>query len=699
MKSFITGSALFSWLLLAAEMTLVYSSGLRGQDKAMPDETQSQRFLMGNSDPSRPLLLKAGEPGSLGTLDLDQPTLLSPSFQASLAAQLGGSGRELLVEKSRNTDNDGRLHVRFYQEVQGLRVEGASLVIHADEDGTIDSVNGEFVRVDEDKETMLASMVNGASSTQSNADYLLNQAVEEAGVQRGEWVGDKPTLTVVRRPQDGSACVAFRRLYQYMAHDGNDSGLSVHADMIFADATSGPSSDGKGVFDGLFSEGVDANVKPMPKLCASLPMILGSGIPTMETYDCQESYGDNCVLVSENPGPILTGDVALDAAHNNAYLTYQYFWDGFGRDSMDGAGMPLISRVHYGVDYNNAFWDGTRMTYGDGDGVIFIPLSQGLDVVAHELTHGLTTSTSNLVYRGESGALNEAMSDIFAALVEHENGYPDEDVWKLGEAVYTFHIPGDALRSLSDPQLYGDYDFYPTRYVGNADNGGVHWNSGIANLAFYLLVNGGTHPRGATDIVVPKIGWVNAAYIFYHANVNCLTPSSNFWMARVCTAEIFGGHYKDAVHKAWDAVGVPHDPPVIYWLISGVQIKGQEGANWETLRYMLGPIQQGDRVACTTSANNGDADLYVRFGLPAEVNPASVENACYSYRYGSYESCTTGPVQTPVTTVHVAIHAWESFSNLSLVCEVIPAPTPPPPAPPASDTPADDASDTPAGDP
>lgn len=141
---------------------------------------------------------------------------------------------------------------------------------------------------------------------------------------------------------------------------------------------------------------------------------------------------------------------------------------------MDDAGMPLISRVHFGIDHNNAFWDGSRMTYGDGDGNIFIPLNRGLDVVAHELVHGLTTSTSNLVYRGQSGALNEAMSDIFAALVEMENGGSEFEIWHLGEAVFTPFIAGDALRSLKDPAAFNDFDYFPTRYQGDADNGGVY---------------------------------------------------------------------------------------------------------------------------------------------------------------------------------------------------------------------------------
>jgi hypothetical protein len=154
---------------------------------------------------------------------------------------------------------------------------------------------------------------------------------------------------------------------------------------------------------------------------------------------------------------------------------------------------------------------------------------------------------------------------MFGALVDEYTGETGEDIWKIGEDIYTPGTPGDALRYMNDPERGDDFDWYPTRYTGAADNGGVHWNSGIANLAFYLLVTGGTHPREKSEVVVDGIGFDAAAYIFYHANTNCLTPSSTFQSARYCTAEVHGGIYKENVHAAWDAVGVPRPPPVTPW--------------------------------------------------------------------------------------------------------------------------------------
>ena len=182
-------------------------------------------------------------------------------------------------------------------------------------------------------------------------------------------------------------------------------------------------------------------------------------------------------------------------------------------------------------------------------------------------------------------------------------------------------------------------------------------------------VKGGSHPRQKTTVVVPPIGYVNAADIFYRANVDCLTSSSTFYMARVCTAEIFGGRYASAVHLAWDAVGVPRDPPPTIALASGVILRGQDAAFWEVLRYTLGPVNVGESVHCVTDADNGDADLFTRFGAPAQPVPSTEYNACYGYSYGSFEECTSGPAVV-TTHLHVAVHAYNSFSNLSIICTI-----------------------------
>ncbi|MDR6779751.1 Zn-dependent metalloprotease [Paenibacillus peoriae] len=257
------------------------------------------------------------------------------------------------------------------------------------------------------------------------------------------------------------------------------------------------------------------------------------------------------------PGTILTdadnvwNDPAGVDAHTYAAKTYDYYKAKFGRNSIDGRGLQLRSTVHYGSRYNNAFWNGSQMTYGDGDGSTFIAFSGDPDVVGHELTHGVTEYTSNLEYYGESGALNEAFSDVIGNDIQRKN-------WLVGDDIYTPNIAGDALRSMSNPTLYDQPDHYSNLYTGSSDNGGVHTNSGIINKAYYLLAQGGTF-HGVT---VNGIGRDAAVQIYYSAFTNYLTSSSDFSNARAAVIQAAKDQYgansaeATAAAKSFDAVGV-----------------------------------------------------------------------------------------------------------------------------------------------
>jgi Zn-dependent metalloprotease len=203
------------------------------------------------------------------------------------------------------------------------------------------------------------------------------------------------------------------------------------------------------------------------------------------------------------------------------------------------------------------------MVYGDGDGRLLSNLAVSYDVTTHELMHAVTQSTANLRYSGESGALNEAMSDIIAATCEAwRAGRIESKTWLVGEDIYTPGQDGDALRYMDDPTADGvSTDYYPTRYKGYQDNGGVHINSGIANLAFKLLVTGGKHPQGSTTNTVPALGITKAGAIFYRALSTYMTSTTDFRGARAATVraatDLYSGTESEAVHAAWDAVGVP----------------------------------------------------------------------------------------------------------------------------------------------
>ncbi len=203
-------------------------------------------------------------------------------------------------------------------------------------------------------------------------------------------------------------------------------------------------------------------------------------------------------------------------------------------------------------------------------------------------------------------------------------------------------------------------------------------------LAACLLVKGGTHPRGKTTVDVPAIdgGYDALGSIFYKANTNCLTPVSNFAVARWCTADVFGGINKANVHLAWDAVGVPYvlPPPIPHFdpipfkvgkFRTGTFTK-QAASKGELHQYTM-HIREGWTISCSTKGNNGDADLYVRFGLevPSPNPPSTDDYACVSQEEDSNESCTTGPALSGGTIAYAGVFAYDSYTNLRVTCKEI----------------------------
>jgi len=270
-------------------------------------------------------------------------------------------------------------------------------------------------------------------------------------------------------------------------------------------------------------------------------------------------------------------------AHWGARWTYDYYLNIHSRNGIDGAGGPgvttaaansgislITSRVHFGTSgrYNNAFWFNNRMSYGDGDGTTFSPLTT-VDICGHEMTHGVTERTANLTYASESGALNESWSDIMGSMVElySDGGAVSANTWKIGEDSYTPGTAGDALRSMSNPNSVGDPDHYSVRIYQGActpsssnDNCGVHTNSSISNHAYYLIAAGGTNR--VSGITVTGIGTSAAERIFYRALTVYMTSSTNFSGARTATlnaaTDLYGSGSTqyNGVAQGWCAVGI-----------------------------------------------------------------------------------------------------------------------------------------------
>jgi Zn-dependent metalloprotease len=280
------------------------------------------------------------------------------------------------------------------------------------------------------------------------------------------------------------------------------------------------------------------------------------------------SIEDDGTLVAETtPAPDReTGDAAADEAFNGLGATFDFLWDAWGRNSLDGAGGALLATVHYGQDYDNAFWNGERMVFGDGDGEVFTGFTGSLTVIAHELAHGVIEDEGGLLYRGQSGALNESIADVIGALAEqHSLGQSaDQASWLIGEGIFTDAVQGTALRSLAapgtaydddvlgrDPQPAHMRDYVETR----DDNGGVHINSGIPNHAFYLAAT-----------ALGGRAWERAGLIWYRTlTTGTLSSTADFTAFARATLAAAAAEYGEeseevaAVRSGWVGVGVIDD--------------------------------------------------------------------------------------------------------------------------------------------
>ena len=468
----------------------------------------------------------------------------------------------------------GQTHVRLDQVHQGVPVVGRQLVVHFDRGGSPRSITGAYL----------------AGITAATRPLVSAQDAQDAA--RRQFPGalsNPPAVDLVLYPTSGGAQLAYRvvladdatprrvvafvdALTGALVHSYNDL-RSLAPAPIWPSAGGSASSAGAqtseaaiagvtGVGNSLYS-GTVAIETTKNILAYTMVDGLRGGQSTVDmrngtffglTFrDRDNTWGDGT-----------TGDRASAGVdgHFGAEMTWDYYLNVHERNGIYDDGVGALSRVHYSVNYNNAFWSDTCkcMTYGDGDGSLFSPLTS-LDVAGHEMTHGVTSATADLIYDNQSGGLNEAMSDIFGTMVEYyaaANGATKTPNYLIGEDVFTPGTPGDALRYMANPTQDGNSIDNFEDYSDFID---VHYTSGIANVAFYLLAEGGTHP--STGLPVTGIGRDKAEQIFYLALTGYMISSETFAQARADTiqaaTDLFGGTSPEvtSVGQAWDSVCVP----------------------------------------------------------------------------------------------------------------------------------------------
>ncbi|QIR35605.1 peptidase M4 family protein [Tolypothrix sp. PCC 7910] len=306
---------------------------------------------------------------------------------------------------------------------------------------------------------------------------------------------------------------------------------------------------------------VSAQLRGRRNVVGSVSFAPSPGVKRRTIYDAKNSENLPGTLVRGEGDPP-SSDPAVNEAYDSAGATYDLFHEIFDRNSIDDKGLRLDSTVHYGVKYDNAFWNGDQMVYGDGDGELFQRFTKSIDVIAHELTHGVTQYEAGLQYYGEPGALNESFSDVFGALVKQKskNQTVEQADWIIGEGLLAPTVKGVGIRSLKAPgTAYDDpvmgKDPQPAlmkdKYTGTEDNAGVHINSGIPNYAFYLAA-----------MEIGGYAWEKTGKIWYITLRDRLRANANFKVAATATikvaSELYGNDSKEqkAIQNAWQKVGV-----------------------------------------------------------------------------------------------------------------------------------------------
>jgi len=507
----------------------------------------------------------------------------------ALTDQLQLTKDDQVLQTKVETDQLGFVHQKYDQYYRGIKVEHAAYTVHARR-GTIESISGHFANI---RGLNVTPSLPATTALQRALDYVgAKQYMWQSAAAEADLKQEKNDLGATYKPQGELVIVTpqaealgveagkvkpvlawkfnvyaqqpLSRAYIYVdAHSGQvvmKDDIIKHATpatATFATAYSGTRS----LADETATGGYHLR-----------EYTRGLGI---ETYNCKKSNSYTAAVDFVDADNSWTeynnanyDNVAGDA-HFGAQATYDYWKAVHGRNSYDNAGAKIKSYVHFddqpgGAGYENAFWDGTRMTYGDG-ATSFKPLT-ALDVCGHEIGHAVCENTANLTYSYESGAMNEGFSDIWGACVEARAvstyGLTGKSTWLIGEQIMK---AGGALRSMSNPNAYSQPDTYKGTYwySGTSDNGGVHTNSGVLNFWFYLLSQGGS---GTNDIgssySVTGVGIDAAAKIAFRAEDVYLTSSSNYASARTgaiqAATDLYGAGSAQviATTNAWYAVGV-----------------------------------------------------------------------------------------------------------------------------------------------
>jgi bacillolysin len=493
----------------------VYAQGTGGIKRQINPQTGKLSFI----GPENGHSLSASQ--ALGITSFARPADLALALAERFGPEFGlkNPERDLSQMKIHDAEN-GRKSVRYQQYYQGIPVMGGELIVNTDENGDLYSMNGE---VSTDLSLFTQPTIDPEQARQSAlravAKWYQKTTEDFVASEPELWIYDESLLRSSTRPAE---------LVWRMEVTPKDKGMPVR-ELVLVNTQRGSLSLHFNEIDTAWqshrnSSSFDSN--PLdPKVAVDENLLL---VPTLsvKTYTANSGPTLPGTLLCNQTDPNCTaGDLHAKAAHKYAIGTFNLYATQFGRNSIDNNGMTITSTVHYCESiilcpFGNAFWSGTQMVYGDAYG---FPLAD--DVVAHELTHGVTQYESSLFYYYQSGAINESFSDLWGEYYDQTNGLGTDTAgvkWQIGEDISDL----GTIRNMSDPAAFGDPDKMSSANYDESeeDNGGVHHNSGVNSKAVFLMVDGGSF-NGKT---VTALGWTKVVAIYYEVNTNLLSSGADY---------------------------------------------------------------------------------------------------------------------------------------------------------------------------
>lgn len=459
--------------------------------------------------------------------------------------------REELSLRSVTRDPLGQFHVRLDQQIRGIPVFGSQIIVHMDGRGTFRGV------------TDALTPVTGLPSLRAKISPFGALKTALADFARGTSAHPDIELTLFE-DRDGDLFLTYRvSLTDIESEDPKEHVyfISAHTGRVIFDHNNLHTRAAEGTGESLYLGEVPLSTDQDGLSFEMLDSTRG-GIYTTDMGNGTSGNGSIFTDSDNAWGNGTERDRASAAAdaHYGTMATWDFFMERFDRNGIRDDGVGSLSRVHYGNNYNNAFWSDSCfcMTYGDGDGSVLSPLVS-IDVIAHEMSHGVTSATSGLVYFWDAGGMNEAFSDIMGTAVEFyaaDQGIDSDPDFYIGEDIYTPGTPGDALRYMDDPSKDGRSIVHASQMRFFTD---PHYSSGLPNYVFYLAAQGGTHVSSG-DTVSGAIGVERAAAVFYYGMTNYMTSRSRFSSQKDATVraarEIYGTAVANTVEAAWAACGV-----------------------------------------------------------------------------------------------------------------------------------------------